>query len=97
MSEEQLARWDRWFQQWFPCPHMVRRSRLDGDGGGHVWHVEFQDGKLGRVHVDDDLVDITDDHFRRLTRALEEGDWYAELDGCLRVRILANGSVDPIP
>lgn len=97
MHEEKLIRWERWLDRSFPPSHLAR-GRVPGPARSEdaVWHVEFQDGKLGRIHVEPRAVDLTEEEFLRVVRTLERTDWYAHLDRLLRIRIRRDGSVGAV-
>lgn len=93
--EEALRRWEGWLVQHFPHSHIAReRMHVPERSEEAVWHVEFQDGKLGRIHVTAAALMLSGDEFARLTQRLNRTDWYAHLDQFIRIRIDRAGEVE---
>lgn len=95
-QERDVVRWEAWLRRTFPASHIARsRDRLDGSGDA-VWHVEFQDGKLGRIYVSDEALRLEDREFETLTTRLNEMDWYSYLDRLLCIRIGCRGGITQV-
>jgi len=96
--KEALRRWEAWLAENFPADHLAReRGPTEARSGDVVWHVEFQDGKLGRIQVTRGALTLTGEDFARLTRQLDRIDWYAALDESIWIRIDRNGVVEEVP